>query len=102
MRLREVFHLWGVEGDAEKSAERSLDSSSLGAEQLGEAGLLGSQIASCRGRDSSAVAWKRTWRTLVGPRSCCPWLVRPCIQFSFVVLLHVCLTASTLPLDQHV
>ena len=42
MKLREVFHVWGVERDANKSAEGLLDWSSLGAEQLGEAGLLGS------------------------------------------------------------
>ena len=42
MKLREVFQVWNVERDENKSAEGVLDWASLGAEQLGGQGLVGS------------------------------------------------------------
>ena len=42
LKLRETFKVWGVGRDENKAAEGVLEWSSLGAEQLGEAGLVGS------------------------------------------------------------
>ena len=42
LKLREVFKVWGVGRDPKKAAEGTLEWSSLGAEQLGEHGLVGS------------------------------------------------------------
>lgn len=42
LKLRETFKVWGVERDEKKSAEGTLEWSTLGAEQLGSEGLVGS------------------------------------------------------------
>ena len=42
LQLREVFKVWGVERDERKAAEGVLEWASLGAEQLGKEGLVGS------------------------------------------------------------
>ena len=42
LQLREVFKCWGVGTDPKKSAEGALQWQSLGAEQLGAAGVVGS------------------------------------------------------------
>ena len=45
LRLREVYKVWGVDRDHNKSAEGVLDWTSLGAEQRGIEGLVGSALS---------------------------------------------------------
>ena len=86
MRLRDVFQVWGVERDHKKAAEGALDWSSLGAEQLEEAGLVGS---SRKLRRAVAGAVMQLLEKEPGePR-------RPCTRFSSAVPLDACSTACT-------
>ena len=49
LRLREIFRVWGVERDPRKAAEGTLSWQSLGAEQLGDEGMVGSARSFRRG-----------------------------------------------------
>ena len=102
MKLREVFQVWNVERDENKSAEGVLDWASLGAEQLGGRGLVGSGHPAnydVPWQLQQSICSRMSWASLEVPRNSCQWLEKQCTLFNSVVLLGVssivCIARST-------